>query len=234
MPSAPVCAIFGVGPGNGASFARVFSAAGYRCALLARNRDYIANLAAELPGASAFACDVTSAAEIESACTAIAAECGTIDTLIYNAGSGMFGNVLDSDVKALEQAWQINTRGLFVAAQQVLPGMIERGAGNIIVVGATASLRGGENFAAFAAAKAAQRSLTQSIARHVGPKGVHVSLLIIDGVIDIPRTREMFPDRSDDFFLAPDEIAKAGLYLCRQARSAWTFELDLRPSGENW
>ena len=141
---------------------------------------------------------------------------------------------VDLSAAALEQAWQINTRGLLVAAQQVLPAMKRRGCGNIVVVGATASLRGGENFAAFASAKAAQRSLAQSMARHLGPQGVHVSLLIVDGVIDIPRTRKMFPERPHELFLNPDDIAATALFLTRQPRNAWTFEVDLRPSAENW
>lgn len=234
MESSPVCAIVGVGAGNGAAFARAFSAAGHRCALVARSPGFSGDLAAQLPGARAYECDVTAPARIESTFAAIAADLGAVDVLVYNAGSGMFGNVSDIDAAALEQAWQTNTRGLLVAAQQVLPAMKRRGCGNIVVVGATASLRGGENFAAFASAKAAQRSLAQSMARHLGPQGVHVSLLIVDGVIDIPRSRKMFPERPDELFLNPDDIAATALFLTRQPRNAWTFEVDLRPSAENW
>ena len=112
--------------------------------------------------------------------------------------------------------------------------MVEAGRGTILVTGATASLRGGVNFAAFAPAKAAQRSLAQSMARNLGPRGVHVGYVIVDGVIDIPVTRAMLSDRPDDFFLSPDAIAETFWQLAHQDRSAWTFELDVRPFGEKW
>ena len=124
--------------------------------------------------------------------------------------------------------------GLMAAVKAVLPDMRAAGKGNIVVIGATASVKHGANFAAFTAAKAAQRALAQSIAKHVGREGVHVSLVIIDGVIDIPRTREMLPDRPDDFFLKPDDIAQSVFFLTQQPKSAWTFELDVRPFGEKW
>ncbi len=106
--------------------------------------------------------------------------------------------------------------------------------GAIVVVGATASLRGLANTAAFASAKAAQRSLTQSLARHLWPKGVHVALIIIDGVVGGPETRKQFPDRPDDFFVNPAAIADIAVSLTRQDRSAWSFEVEARPFGEKW
>lgn len=229
-----VCAVVGVGPGNGAAFARHFAKEGHAVALLARQSDTIGALATELPRARAYSCDVTAPGDIEDSFGAIASELGPIETLVYNAGSGMWGNIEEISAEQLENSWQINTRGLFQATRQVLPAMVEAGRGNIVVIGATASLRGGANFAAFASAKAAQRSLAQSMARHLGPKGIHVSLVIIDGVVDIPRTREMFPDRADDSFLKPEHIADTVYQLTRQPASAWTFEVDLRPATENW
>ena len=112
--------------------------------------------------------------------------------------------------------------------------MVEHGGGSILVTGATASLRGGEIFAAFAPAKAAQRSLAQSMARHLGPKGVHVAYAIVDGVIDMPTTRQFMPDRPEQEFLAPSAIADAFYNVAHQSPSAWTFEFDLRPFGEKW
>jgi NAD(P)-dependent dehydrogenase (short-subunit alcohol dehydrogenase family) len=112
--------------------------------------------------------------------------------------------------------------------------MLARGGGAIVVTGATASLRGNVRTAAFASAKAGQRALAQSMARHLGPKGVHVGYVVVDGVVDLASTRARMADKPDDFFLKPAEIAEAVHFLAHQPRSAWTFELDLRPFGERW
>src|SRR5690606_10603333 len=106
--------------------------------------------------------------------------------------------------------------------------------GTIVVTGATASLRGGAHTAAFAQGKAAQRSLAQSMARHLGPQGIHVALVIIDGVVDMPRTRAWLKDKPDAFFLDPSAIGQSLVHLVEQPRSAWTFEIDLRPHIEKW
>jgi len=232
--SKPVCAIVGVGRGNGAAFARKFNANGYQIALMARNETYLNELAAELGDANAYRCDVTDVDQIIAAFTAIKAEMGPVDVLIYNAGSGVFVTVDETTVEDFERTWRINTLGLLVAAQQVLPDMRAAGAGNIIVTGATASLRGNIQTAPFAPAKAAQRSLAQSIAKHAGPDGIHVSYVILDGGVDLPGTRERMPDLPDDGLLKPDEIADAYYFLAHQGKSAWTFELDLRPYVEKW
>jgi NAD(P)-dependent dehydrogenase (short-subunit alcohol dehydrogenase family) len=232
--SQPVCAIVGVGPGNGAAFARRFAAEGHRVALCARSLDVLSKMAEDIPGSRAYAVD---AAEPESAAAAFARvreDLGPITTLVYNAGSAVFGDIDALDFDAFRTAWEINTGGLFLAAKDVLPDMRAAGGGNIVVIGATASLKGSAAFAAFASAKAGQRGLAQALARKLGPEKIHVSYVIVDGVIDIPRTRKMLPDRPDDFFLKADEIADAVFYLTRQDASAWTFELDLRPFGEKW
>jgi NAD(P)-dependent dehydrogenase (short-subunit alcohol dehydrogenase family) len=230
----PVCAIVGIGPGNGAAFARRFAAEGHRVALCSRSLETLEKLAAELPGARAYAYDATDAESARQALDRIRDELGPIATLVYNAGSGVFGSVDDIDLDTFQRAWEVNARGLFLATKAVIPGMREAGGGNIVVIGATASKKGGAAFAAFASAKAAQRGLTESLARKLGPEHIHVSYVIIDGVIDIPRTRAMLKDRPDDFFLRADDIAEAVFFLTRQSQQAWTFELDLRPFGEKW
>ena len=230
----PVCVIVGVGPGNGASFARKFHQQGYQVVILARNEAYLAELSRQLDGAPFYSCDVTKVTRVESVFQKILRQFGEVDTLIYNAGAGQFKNVEDTTVEEFERSWQINALGCFVACKQLLPAMIDAGRGNFVVIGATASLRGSANAAPFASAKAAQRSLAQSMARHLGPKGIHVSYVIVDGVIDLPRTRKHLADMPDEFFLKPDDIAQSVFTLVRQPRSAWTFELDLRPFGEKW
>jgi len=232
--SKPVCVVVGLGPGNGASCAKKFDQAGYRVALLARNEEYLSEFAAQLNEAKGYPCDVAEVRQIEDAFQKINEDFGSIDTLIYNAGSGVFNNIEETSVEEFENAWQINTRGCLVASQQVIPGMLEAGKGNIVIVGATASLKGGANFAPFASSKAAQRSLAQSMARHLGPKGIHVSYVIIDGVIDLPRTRQWMSDKSDEDFMKADDIAKSIFSLTEQPKSAWSFEIDLRPFGEKW
>ena len=227
MSDKPVCAVIGFGPQNGEAFARRFASDGHAVAMLSRRTEAAERVAAELDDAVAVACDATSEVSLDTAFAAIRKRLGEVDTLIYNAGSGSWGNIEEITAAQLEDAWRVNTLGLFLTARQVIPAMKERGRGNIIVVGATASLRGKPFTTAFAPAKAAQRSLAQAMARHLGPGGVHVSLLIIDGRIGERGTED--PERLD-----PDDIAAAAAFLAAQPRSAWTFELDLRPSTETW
>ena len=227
-----LCVITGVGAGNGASFSRRFTREGYRVVMLARNLAYLETLAKEIPGSVAMECDVRDPGAIQQVFARIHEDIGTVDTLIYNAGAGEWASIMDTSLEGMESSWATNTLGLVACAQQVIPSMTENGEGNIMVIGATASLRGGAQSTAFASAKAAQRSVAQSMARDLGPKGIHVGYLIIDGIIDIERTRERFPDRADDFFMQPDAIADSVYALTQQDRSAWAFEIDLRPYGE--
>ncbi len=230
----PVAVVVGVGPGNGAALARRFHAAGYAVALLARSSELVAGLARELDGARPYACDVGDEAAVARTFSAIAAELGPVEVLLYNAGSGVWGTVEEVTARDFEQAWRVNALGALLTAKQVVGEMKRAGRGSIVFIGATASKRGNVKTAAFAPAKAAQRSLAESMARHLGPAGVHVGLLVLDGVVDLPRTRQMMPGKPDGFFIKPDDVAEAALQLARQPRSTWTFELELRPFGETW
>jgi NAD(P)-dependent dehydrogenase (short-subunit alcohol dehydrogenase family) len=230
----PVCVVVGVGPGNGAAFARRFSEGGFAVALLARRLELTSQLAAELPDAKAYACDVTDSPSIERAFDAIRQDLGEVDALIYNAGSGTWGTVEEITARDFELALRVNATGLLMAARAVIPAMKAKKKGSIVVIGATASRRGGAKTAAFAPAKAAQRSLAQSMARHLWPAGIHVSLIVIDGVIDIPSTRARMKDKPDTFFLKPADIAETAFHLTGQAPSAWSFEVEARPFGETW
>ncbi|MEO0326112.1 MAG: SDR family NAD(P)-dependent oxidoreductase [Myxococcota bacterium] len=233
--SEKTCAVVGVGPGNGAAFARRFAEAGHPVALCSRSTEFGAQLGAKLPTpAKAYACDVTDDDAIRSTFAAIPGDLGDVGVLLYNAGSGSFTDPDETSPEQLEQAWRINVRGLFVATQAVLPAMRAAGGGSIVITGATASLRGGVKTTAFAQAKAAQRSLAQSLAKHLGPEKIHVSLLIVDGMVDLPRTRAVMPKAPDDFFLKPADIATTAYALATQASSAWTFEAVVRPFGEKW
>jgi NAD(P)-dependent dehydrogenase (short-subunit alcohol dehydrogenase family) len=230
----PVCVVVGVGPGNGAAFARRFDRDGYAVALLARSEDYSRQLASGLADSRAYACDVGDAASVKTTFDAIAKDLGTPAVVIYNAGSGVFGGFADITAADFETAWRVNTLGAFLVAKQVVPAMEQAGAGSFIIIGATASRRGGAKTIAFAPAKAAQRSFAESLARQLGPQGIHVALIIIDGVVDLARTRARMPDKPDSFFVKPDDVAGTAAMLVAQPRSAWTFELEARPFGETW
>lgn len=230
----PVCAVVGVGPGNGAALARRFAKEGYAVALLARSRETSDGLAAELGDARAYACDVAEEASVKAAFAAVRADLGEVDVVAFNAGSGTWGTIDDLTPQAFEASWSVNALGLFLVAQEVIPAMKAKGAGSIVVIGATASRRGMPRTTAFAPAKAAQKSLAEAMARHLWPLGIHVSLIILDGVVDLERTRKAMPDKPDDFFIGPDGVAETAWWLTRQPRSAWSFEVEARPFGEKW
>jgi len=236
MMTSKVCMVTGVGEGNGRSIARRFAREGYRVAMLARTRETLDEIEAEIDGSRGYVCDVTDIGAVSSTVAAVRDGLGPIDVFVHNAGSGVFADFLSTTADQMEAAWRTNTMGLFVLGQAAAEDMLKRDGGSIVVVGATAALRGGANFTPFASAKASQRSLAQSMARGLGPKGVHVSYVVIDGVIDIPRVRAMdwTKDMPNHAFLLPDEIADAIWYLTEQPRSTWTFELDLRPYRETW
>jgi NAD(P)-dependent dehydrogenase (short-subunit alcohol dehydrogenase family) len=230
----PVCAVVGVGPGNGAAIARRFGAEGYSVALVARTAGYLDELAGAIDGARAYPCDVSDPASLEATLKAIRGGLGEVDVLVYNAGSGLWGTVEEITPAAFESAWRVNALGALVAAQQVVPAMKRRGQGSIVCIGATASRKGGPRSAAFSSAKGAQRLLAESMARHLWPLGIHVALVVIDGVVDLPGTRERMPDKPDDFFVQPGDVAETVLSIVRQPRSAWSFEVEARPFGERW
>jgi NAD(P)-dependent dehydrogenase (short-subunit alcohol dehydrogenase family) len=230
----PVCVVVGVGPGNGAALARCFAAAGYALALIARSTDFSADLARQLKSAQAYACDIADVAAVAGVFERIRADLGEVDVLIMNAGTGAWGSIEQVSAAQFEAAWRTSALGTFLASQQVIPAMKLSGQGAIIIIGATASLRGVPNTAAVAPAKAAQRILAESMARTLGPSGIHVAVLVIDGVLDIPATRAYFSDKPDDYFIKPLAVAGAALILTQQDRSAWSFQTELRPFGEKW
>ena len=233
-PKTRICAILGVGPGNGLSFARKFSLEGYAVALCSRNGAKMSEYAEGIDNARGYACDVTDMKSVRNCVDTIAKELGPVDTLIFNAGSANWGTIDQLGEEAFGTGFDVNAAGLFRAAQCVLSDMRQNKCGNIIVVGASAALRGRPGTIAFAAAKAAQRSIAQSLARQLGPENIHVSYLVLDGVIDLETTMERMPDKPREYFLSADGVADAAYALATQNRQAWTFELDLRPSGENW
>jgi NAD(P)-dependent dehydrogenase (short-subunit alcohol dehydrogenase family) len=230
----PVCAVVGVGPGNGAAFARRFAAEGYAVALMARSTELTEELAAKLPGSRAYACDVGSEASVKEAFAAVRRDLGDVDVVVYNAGSGVWGTLEEVSAADFEGAWRVNTLGAFLVAKEVVGPMKAKARGSIVIIGATASRRGVPRTTAFAPAKAAQRSLAEAMARTLWPAGIHVSLIVVDGVVDLPRTREWMKGKPDSFFIKPDDVADTAFWLTRQPASAWSFEVEARPFGESW
>jgi NAD(P)-dependent dehydrogenase (short-subunit alcohol dehydrogenase family) len=230
----PVCAVVGIGPGNGAAFARRFAREGYATALLARTTRFAEELASTLPDSHAYACDVSNAESVDRAFEAIRTQMGEVDVLVYNAGSGVWGNVEEVSLADFEASWRVNTAGALLVGKQVIPSMKSAHRGSIVIVGATASRRGGAKTAAFASAKAAQRSLAESMARHLWPAGIHVALIVVDGVVNLAQTRKRMPDKPDSFFVEPDDVAATAFWLTQQRPSAWSFEVEARPFAETW
>jgi short-subunit dehydrogenase len=232
--SAPVCVISGVGPGTGSALARRFTEGGYRVALLARNESRLAALERELANAKGFPCDVSDPEQVESAATTIERDLGHPSVLIHNAVGGAFGTFREIDPAILNRNFQVNTMGLLYLARRFVSAMVDAGHGAIVATGNTSALRGKPSFAGFAPTKAAQRILAEAMARELGPLGVHVAYLVIDAVIDLAWTRERFKGRPDEFFIKPQAIAAEVWHIVHQDRSAWSFNVELRPFGETW
>ena len=243
-PTLPVCVIVGAGAGNGMALARKFSKQGYSVALLARNKialDKRIEEDKELNGVFSYRCDVTDHNEVTHVFEDIRAQQGTVSSLIYNAGNAVFDSINNASMNTLEQAWKTNIKGLLLCSQALIPEMKTLNDNNsvetkasIVIIGATASVKGSANFLSFTAAKGGQRNMAESMARSLGPEGIHVAYVVIDGVIDTPMTRGFIKNKEDDFFLSPDAIADTVYHLSAQEKSAWSFEVDIRPFLEKW
>jgi len=230
--------VLGVGPGLGEAAAKRFAAGGFTVALMARGADGVARVRGEIERDGGRALDVTcDAGDPDSVARAFARvrdELGDPEVLVYNAGAFVMGGVLELPVDGFESAWRVNCLGGFLAAREVLPAMVARGKGTVIFTGATASMRGGARFAGLAVGKFGLRALAQSMARELGPKGIHVAHVVIDGQIDTPQNLERFSDRPRETFLSASGIADTYFALHQQDPTTWTHELDLRPATEKF
>jgi NAD(P)-dependent dehydrogenase (short-subunit alcohol dehydrogenase family) len=229
--------VLGVGPGLGAALARRF-AQGYAVAINARNAEYLHTLVKEIQGvggqALAVPADVSDRTQVEAAFAMIRERLGQPEVLLYNAGSGTWGTIMDITPEQYETAWRVNAYGAFLSAKAVAPDMIARGRGTMLFTGATAGVKAGPKSVAFGPAKFALRGLVQSLARDLGPKGIHVAWINVDGVIDIPGRRARLSHLAEEDLLKPEAIAETYWHLAHQDRSAWTLELDLRPFKEKF
>ncbi len=230
--------IAGVGPGLGAAIARKFADEGCNLALLSRSSPYIINLSNRLEetGTSVLPIptDITDSAMVEASFDQIRAELGTPDILVNHAGNAAWGNLSELTPEAFESAWRVCTLGAFLCVKQVVPDMIAKGSGTVLFSGATSAVRGRAGAIAFSSAKYAMRGLASSLAREVGPQGIHVAHIIIDGIINTPNLRERYQVQEGDPLLEPDAIASTYWALVQQERSAWSFEVDVRPHNEEF
>ena len=234
MSDKPIAIVTGVGPGTGSAIVRRFAAEGFRVMALARSPDRIRALEQETTDTHSVICDVSSESQVAEAVAQIRNRYGSPNVLIHNAVGGGWGTFLEIEPKMLDRNFQVNVMGLLYLAREVAPDMIKAGNGAILVTGNTSSIRGKANFAGFAPTKAAQRILSESIARDLGPRGIHVAYVLIDAVIDVPRMRERMSDAPDEFFIKPSAIADELWHLYHQDRSAWSFLSELRPFAEKW
>lgn len=230
-----VCLITGVGDGTGAALARRFADGGYRVAMLARNESRLGALQKEIDGARAFVCDLSDLSALAEVTRRIKTELGEPSVLVHNAVSATFKSFLDADCMELEHNFRVNTTALYQLARDTVPAMLNDGHGAIMVTGNTAALRGMPNYAAFAPTKAAQRILAQALARDLGPRGIHVAYITIDAAIDTPWSRHLLNgEHPDEIFCKPVDIADEVFHVALQPRSAWSFDVEIRPFGEKW
>ncbi len=233
-----IAVIAGVGPGLGAAIARKFADEGCNLALLSRSSAYSINLSKRLEGTGIsvipIPTDITEAGQVNDSFAKIREELGVPDILINHAGNAAWGNLSELTAEAFENSWRVCTLGAFLCVKQVVPGMIEKGEGTILFSGATSAVRGRSGAIAFSSAKFAMRGLASSLAREVGPQGIHVAHVIIDGIIDSPNLRERYKLSESEPLLKPDAIAETYWALVQQERSAWSFEVDVRPHNEEF
>jgi NAD(P)-dependent dehydrogenase (short-subunit alcohol dehydrogenase family) len=231
----PVAVVIGVGPGLGASLARRF-AEKYAVAINARTPDFLRTLANDIRGRGGVAleipADISKPEQVGNAFPLIRSGLGEPEVLLFNAAAGPFGNVNEVTAAQFENCMRVNALGAFLCAKECAPAMIARGRGVMLFTGATAGVKAGARSIAFGPGNFAKRGLAQSLARDLGPKGIHVAWINIDGGIDLPHRQR--PNTSQEDLLSPDAIAESYWHLAHQDRSAWTMELELRPFKERF
>jgi NAD(P)-dependent dehydrogenase (short-subunit alcohol dehydrogenase family) len=236
--------VIGAGDGLGGAVARAFARDGLAVCVTRRPRhaEALGTLAktirAEGGEAHAFGLDARKEADVAAFFETVERTVGPIEVLVFNIGANVRFPVVETTSQVYSKVWEMASFAGFLVGREAARAMAARGRGTILFTGATASVRGAAGFSAFAGAKHALRALAQSLARELGPKGVHVAHVVIDGAIDGAFIRSLMPDAAEKLdreeILAPDEIARNYVWLHRQKRSAWTFEMDLRPWAETW
>lgn len=238
----PVALVVGAGDATGGAIARRFAREGYAVCVTRREKERLAAVVGEIEAAGgtahAFGCDARKEDATVALFEDIERDVGTIEVAVFNIGANVRFGIADTTARVYTKVWEMGAFAGFLMGREAARRMAPRGRGTILFTGATASLRGSAGFAAFAGAKHALRALAQSMARELGPRGIHVAHIVIDGAIDTAFIRENFPDlyarKAEDAILAPDHIAEMYWVLHCQPRDTWTHELDLRPWIEKW
>jgi NAD(P)-dependent dehydrogenase (short-subunit alcohol dehydrogenase family) len=241
-PKDKVALVIGAGDSTGGAIARRFAKEGYVACVTRRDADKLEPLLAQIRGAGGtahgFGSDARKEEEVVALIEKIESEIGPIEVLVFNIGANVPCSILEETARKYFKIWEMACFSGFLNAREVARRMVQRGRGTILFTGATASLRGSANFAAFAGAKHALRALAQSMARELGPRNIHVAHVVVDGAIDTEFIRTTFPERyalkGQDGILNPEHIAENYWYLHTQPRDAWTHELDLRPYMEGF
>jgi len=227
------CIVLGLGPSTGASVARRFAKAGYAIAVGARSADHLDRLVDEIKQAGgkaiAIPTDATDEAAVVHLVEKTVTDLGPLEVAVYNASGRVKGSILDLKTDDVMNAWKVSCLGGFLLGREAAKRMVPQGEGTILFTGATSGMRGSSGFAGFAIGKFGLRALAQSMARELGPKGIHVAYANIDGQIHTPKQAHLAAERAPDAMLDPDAIAESYFQLHSQHRSAWTQELDLRP-----
>jgi NAD(P)-dependent dehydrogenase (short-subunit alcohol dehydrogenase family) len=234
--------VVGAGDATGGAIARRFAREGFIACVTRRQADKLEPLVQAIRDgggeAHGFGSDARDEAAVSELVTTIERDLAPLEVVVFNIGANVRFAITETTERVYRKVWEMGALAGFLVGREAARVMLPRKQGTIIFTGATASLRGGQGFAAFAGAKHALRALAQSMARELGPQGIHVAHTVIDGAIDTNFIAQNFPERyalkADDGILNPDHIAEAYWQLHRQPKSAWTHELDLRPWMENW
>ncbi|MEM7436463.1 MAG: SDR family NAD(P)-dependent oxidoreductase [Myxococcota bacterium] len=234
--------VVGAGTGTGAEIAKRFARGGYNVAVARRSAEALEPLVSEIEAAGsvarAFGLDASDEGGIETMFAEVERDLGAVDVAVFNAAGFTMSAVVDTTKEDFELMWRASSLGGFLVGREAARKMLPRGRGTILFTGATAAMKASAKFSAFAAGKHGLRAVAQSLAKEVGPSGIHVSHVIVDGLIDVPRVHENMPElaasKGDDGMLDPKSIANAYFMLHEQPKNAWTFELDLRPFAEPW
>ena len=242
MPENKVALVIGAGDATGGAIARRFAREGFTACITRRNADKLAPLVAQIEAeggkARAFGSDARKEDQMTALVFEIERDIGPIEVAVFNIGGNVRFPIRETTSRVYFKVWEMCAFAGFLMGREVAKAMVPRGRGTILFTGATASVRGGSGFSAFSGGKHALRALAQSMARELGPQGIHVAHVIIDGAIDTQFIQTMFPERyklkEQDGILNPEAIAEAYWQLYLQQRSAWTHEMDLRPWLETW
>jgi NAD(P)-dependent dehydrogenase (short-subunit alcohol dehydrogenase family) len=241
MAKDKVCVVIGAGDATGGAIARRFAREGYTAVVTRRHADKLEHLVAEITQEGGkvhpFGSDARDEEQVVSLFRQIETEIGEVEVFVFNIGGNVRFDIRDTTSRVYRKVWEMTAFAGFLTAREAAKVMVPRGRGTMLFTGATASMRGGRGFSAFAGGKHAVRALAQSMARELGPENIHVAHVVIDGAIDTEWIKANFPDRYNsgpDGILNPDDIAEVYWQLHRQPRSAWTFEMDIRPWKENW